>query len=284
MPCPVGQSANSKTRAVFCEVSVKQPAFSEIADLIHKSNRILFITGAGISADSGLPTYRGIGGLYDDAHTEEGIPIEVALSGEMLRQRPELTWKYLLQVERACRGAGFNLAHKLIAQIEQLKPQSWVLTQNIDGFHRAAGSRQLIEIHGKVGELLCGKCHYRQESNDYSHIETVPLCPRCHSVMRPNVVLFGEMLPDEAVSVLHREMVRGFDLVFTIGTTSVFPYISQPVFEARRWNAKVIEINPGITEVSSFVHYKLPMRAVEAMENIWQAMGRPLPERDTAIN
>ena len=252
---------------------MNQASFSEIADLIQQSNRILFITGAGISADSGLPTYRGIGGLYDDAHTEEGIPIEVALSGEMLQQRPELTWKYLLQVERACRGAGYNLAHKLIAQIEKLKPQSWVLTQNIDGFHRAAGSRQLIEIHGKVGELLCGKCHYRQEAHDFSHIETVPYCPRCHSVMRPNVVLFGEMLPDEAVSVLHREMVRGFDLVFSIGTTSVFPYISQPVFEARRWNAKVIEINPGITEVSPFVHYKLPMRAVEAMESIWQALG-----------
>ncbi|MBA57310.1 MAG: NAD-dependent protein deacylase [Pseudomonadales bacterium] len=270
--------------AVCREVFVKQPAFSEIADLIQQSNRILFITGAGISADSGLPTYRGIGGLYDDAHTEEGIPIEVALSGEMLQQRPELTWKYLLQVERACRGAGFNLAHRLIAQIETLKPQSWVLTQNIDGFHRAAGTRQLIEIHGKVGELLCGKCHYHQGALDYSHIETVPVCPRCHSIMRPNVVLFGEMLPEEAVSVLHREMVRGFDLVFSIGTTSVFPYISQPVFEARRWNAKVIEINPGITEVSPFVHYKLPMRAVEAMENIWRALGQPLPERDTAIN
>ena len=103
MLCLAGQSISSKTWVVYCEVYVKQPAFSEIADLIQQSNRILFITGAGISADSGLPTYRGNGGLYDDAHTEEGIPIEVALSGDMLRQRPELTWKYLLQVERACR-------------------------------------------------------------------------------------------------------------------------------------------------------------------------------------
>lgn len=263
---------------------MKQPGFSEIAELIDQSNRILFITGAGISADSGLPTYRGIGGLYDDAHTEEGIPIEVALSGDMLRQQPELTWKYLLQVEKACRGAGYNQAHKLIALIEQLKPQSWVLTQNIDGFHRAAGSQQLIEIHGKVGELFCMKCHYQQHASDYSQIESVPYCPRCHSVMRPNVVLFGEMLPEDEVSVLHREMVRGFDLVFSIGTTSVFPYISQPVFEARRWNAKVIEINPGITEVSPFVHYKLPMRAVEAMAGIWDALGHPLPAREAALN
>lgn len=263
---------------------MKQPSFTEIADLIDQSDRILFITGAGISADSGLPTYRGIGGLYDDVHTEEGIPIEVALSGEMLREQPELTWKYLLQVEQACRGAGYNLAHKLIAQVEQIKPQSWVLTQNIDGFHRAAGSRQLIEIHGKVGELLCTKCHYEFASNDYSQIDRVPVCPRCHSVMRPSVVLFGEMLPEPAVADLHREMVRGFDLVFSIGTTSVFPYISQPVFEARRWNAKVVEINPGITEVSPFVHYKLPMRAVDAMQGIWQALGHPLPEHHSVVH
>jgi len=262
---------------------MKSADFAAIADLVQQAQRILFITGAGISADSGLPTYRGIGGLYDDAHTDEGIPIEVALSGDMMLQRPELTWKYLLQIEQACRGAGFNNAHRLIALLEQLKPQSWVLTQNIDGFHRAAGSQQLIEIHGKVGELYCSRCHYEKTVPDYSHIVGVPHCPRCHSVMRPNVVLFGEMLPRSAVEQLHIEMVRGFDLVFSIGTSSVFPYISQPVFEARRWNAKVVEINPGVTEVSPFVNYKLSMGAVAAMEGIWQALGQPLPDA-THIN
>lgn len=256
---------------------MKQPDFAEIADLVLAAERILFITGAGLSADSGLPTYRGIGGLYDDATTEEGIAIEEALSGEMLSRRPDLTWKYLLQVEQACRGAGFNLAHRLIALIEDLKPGSWVLTQNIDGFHRAAGSRQLIEIHGKVGELFCTACHYQEQAKDYSHLTGVPSCPQCHGVLRPNVVLFGEMLPQAEVTLLHREMVRGFDLVFSIGTTSVFPYIAQPVFEARRWNAKVVEINPGFTEVSPFVNYRLPMTAVEAMSGIWQALGKPLP-------
>ena len=85
------------------------------------------------------------------------------------------------------------------------------------------------------------------------------------------------MLPEDAVLTLHREMQRGFDLVFSIGTTSVFPYIAQPVFEARRWGGKAIEINPGTTEVTPFVHYKLPLRAVEAMSRIWQALGYELP-------
>ncbi len=246
----------------------------EIAQLVAQAQRILFITGAGLSADSGLPTYRGIGGLYDNANTEDDIPIEEALSGEMMQQRPDITWKYLMQVERACRGAGHNIGHELIARIQQLKPESWVLTQNIDGFHRSAGSERLIEIHGRVGELYCTCCHYNQKVTDYSNIDCVPSCPRCYSVMRPNVVLFGEMLPSVEVEVLHKELMKGFDLVFSIGTTSVFPYIAQPVLDARRWGAKAIEINPGITEVSAFVNYKLPMRAADAMSKIWNVLER----------
>ena len=103
---------------------MSENSIREIARLIEDAERILFVTGAGLSADSGLPTYRGIGGLYNEQHTEEGIPIEMALSGDMLRTRPEITWKYLLQVESACRGAGFNRAHRIIADIEKLKPQS----------------------------------------------------------------------------------------------------------------------------------------------------------------
>lgn len=253
------------------------PDLARVAEWVVNSHRILFITGAGISADSGLPTYRGIGGLYDEKRTEENIPIEVALSGDMLRRQPEITWKYLLQIESVCRGAGFNLGHRLIADMEQLKPDSWVLTQNIDGFHCTAGSRNLIEIHGRVGELHCTRCLHREQVIDYSHIEGVPYCPRCHHVLRPDVVLFGEMLPQRAVEDLHRQMLRGFDLIFSIGTTSVFPYISQPVFEARRWGAKVVEVNPGISEVSALVNLRLRMKAKDALSQIWEAMGLPLP-------
>ncbi len=253
----------------------------EIARLVEDAERILFITGAGISADSGLPTYRGIGGLYNDSHTQDGVSIEEALSGEMLRRHPELTWKYLLQVESACRGAGYNLGHRIIAAIEQLKPQSWVLTQNIDCFHRMAGSRNLIEIHGRVDQIYCSHCEYQQTVKDYSGLRMPPECPHCQGIIRPNVVLFGEMLPNEAIQAYHREMLRGFDLVFSIGTTSVFPYIAQPVFETRKWRGKSVEINPGLTEVSPFVNYRLNLRARDALGRIWQAMGYPLPEDDT---
>lgn len=250
---------------------------AEIAKLSHEAERILFITGAGLSADSGLPTYRGIGGLYNETHTEDNIPIELALSGDMLQQRPDITWKYLLQIESACRGAGFNLGHRIMAKMEELKPEVWVLTQNIDGFHRKAGSANLIEIHGKVEQLYCTSCEVVEQVRDYSHLMGVPTCKHCGSLIRPDVVLFGEMLPMQAVECLQGELEKGFDLIFSVGTTSVFPYIAQPVLQARFLGAKTIEINPGDTEVSAYVDYRLRMGASEALAKIWQTMGYDLP-------
>src|SRR3989339_1716546 len=91
----------------------------KVIQLLKGCQNILFITGAGVSADSGLPTYRGIGGLYNDKSTEDGIPIEMALAGETLYTHPEVTWKYLLEIEKNCREAKFNRAHQVIAEMER---------------------------------------------------------------------------------------------------------------------------------------------------------------------
>jgi NAD-dependent deacetylase len=245
-----------------------------VAQHLRRARRILFITGAGLSADSGLPTYRGIGGLYDGKQTEDDMPIEVAISGEVMSRRPEISWKYLLQIERGCRAAGPNLGHEIIAKIEQAKPETWVLTQNIDGFHRAAGSRNLIEIHGRFSELYCMSCQYREDNvPNYAHIHAIPpRCPQCGGVIRPAVVLFGEMLPQAAVAQLMEQLGQGFDLVFSIGTTSVFPYISRPVVLASQAGTPTVEINPGHTEVSNIVDYKFSRRAIEVLPALWQRM------------
>src|SRR5688572_9644129 len=89
-----------------------------VCDILARARSVLFITGAGVSADSGLPTYRGVGGLYNDVHPEEGMPIEALLSGPMFASRPDLTWKYLLEIERACRGARPNRAHAVMAALQ----------------------------------------------------------------------------------------------------------------------------------------------------------------------
>lgn len=241
----------------------------EIAHQVHQAERILFITGAGMSADSGLPTYRGIGGLYNSQLTEDDMPIETALSGEMLATRPEVTWKYIAEIEQACRGATFNRGHEVIAQIEQMKPHTWVLTQNVDGFHAKAGSQQLIEIHGNILDLYCPECDYEATVDDFSQLSLPPTCPQCGSLVRPNVVLFGEMLPFVAVEKLYTELEKGFDLVFSIGTTSIFPYIAHPLLLAHRQQIPTVEINPAQTHLSELVTYKLPTTAAKSLEILW---------------
>lgn len=244
----------------------------EVVACFRRAQSLLFVTGAGLSADSGLPTYRGIGGLYDREITEEGFAIEEALSGEMLRRRPEICWKYLLQIESACRGAKPNRGHEIMAAFEREKPRVWVLTQNVDGFHRAAGSRNVIEIHGNVEALRCTRCRHEERRADWSGLTLPPTCPACGALVRPEVVLFGERLPSEAVRLYERELRRGFDLVVSVGTTSVFPYIAAPVIEARQFGRPTVEINPGETEVSHLVTHRVQLGAAAALEAIWAAL------------
>lgn len=248
-----------------------------VAGEIQRAGRILFITGAGISADSGLPTYRGVGGLYHERLTHDGLTIEEALSGPMMAERPDIAWKYIAEIEANCRGARPNIAHRIIAALERERPGVVVLTQNVDGLHRDAGSRNLIEIHGTVHRLRCMECPHSRSVPDYSGMQIPPLCPVCGAIMRPDVVLFGETLPERETVRLEAMLASGVELVVSIGTTSVFPYIAGPVWWARQAGVPTIEINPGDTEVSHLVTHRLKMRAAEAMPEIWRRMHPPEP-------
>jgi len=240
-----------------------------VVSYLRDANSVLFITGAGISADSGLPTYRGIGGLYEDVDTPEGITIEEALSGTMLETNPVLTWKHIHQIEAACRGASFNRAHAMIAEAEHRYERAWVLTQNVDGFHRQAGSRNVIDIHGDIHSLSCTACAYQTTVDDYSALSPLPSCPECSAHLRPDVVLFGELLPFHKVELMQTELEKGFDVVFSIGTTSAFPYIARPVLEAKHNGKPTVEINPGVTLLSGEDDARHPLRAVESCEALW---------------
>ena len=246
-----------------------QKTIEMIARILRDCRSILFITGAGISVGSGMPTYRGLGGLYDIDVTADGLPIEEILSGAMLRKHPELTWKYLGQIADAANGASFNRAHQVIAEMEQHFPRVWTLTQNVDGFHRMAGSQNVIEIHGDMSILSCLSCTTTERVEDRDDVSMPPRCSLCNALMRPNVVLFGEMLPEEALSRLCREQETGFDAVFSIGTSGGFPYIQEPFVAAHRMGIPTIEINPRETVLSSCADYRVALDAVEAMDEIW---------------
>jgi NAD-dependent deacetylase len=192
----------------------------------------------------------------------------------MFQRDPALTWKYIHQIERACRGASFNKGHRVIAQFESMMPRTWVLTQNVDGFHRKAGSSNVIDIHGDVHRLDCTRCEHSWVVEDYVDIEIPPSCGKCASMVRPRVVLFGEMLPTDKVQTLRQQLEIGFDAVVSIGTSSVFPYIASPVIEASAAGKFTVEINPEKTEVSAFVDEKIAHPAAQTLTKIWETLSK----------
>lgn len=255
-----------------------QETINRIAKLLAVSRSILFVTGAGISADSGLPTYHN-GSLFNLDCTEDGLCVERALSGDILDDHPELTWKYLSQMERTCRGAQCNRAHEVIVEMERHFERVWTLTQNVDGLHRAAGARNVIDVHGDLHNLRCTRCRHRETVSDYSRLAIPPQCPKCSSLLRPDIVLFGEVLSPEKLMMMLVELDGGFDMVFSIGTSSVFPYVAEPIQTAVELGRPTVEINPGLSEVSDVVGIHLPMRAAPALDAIWQAYRRTMAHR-----
>ena len=224
-----------------------------------------------MSADSGLPTYRGRDGLYRAQQTTpHGLSIEQALSGPMLGKRPEITWEYLLELEKPTRGAVPNRGHRVIAEMDAYFDAVWVLTQNVDGLHECAGSRNVLSVHGNLHHLECTQCGDRTTVPDYSHLGLPPRCSECQGVIRPRVVLFGEELPYEKLARLWREFNVGFDVIFSIGTSSLFEYIIEPVRLGREMGIPTVEINPEPTTVSAEVDFKIRAAAAPALDLIWE--------------
>ena len=146
------------------------------------------------------------------------------------------------------------------------------MRQNIDGFHTDAGSKNLIEIHGSFRGINCTNCAYQTNVENYSGFELLPKCPECNSLLKPTVVLFNESLPLDAVERYHEILRKGFDVVFSIGTSSQFPYIAEPFIQHYRIGYTTIEINPDITDLSRYATYHLQMSAGDALTKIWQEL------------
>ena len=242
-----------------------------VVNVLGRARRLLFITGAGMSADSGLPTYRGEDGLYRaQQSTAHGLSIEQALSGPMLRLRPDITWHYLLELERSTRGATPNRGHHVIAEMDRYFDAVWVLTQNVDGLHRRAGSRNVLDVHGNLRELQCTRCGSQSTVDTYAHLSIPPRCPECQGLIRPKVVLFGEDLPNEKLERLWYEFGAGFDAIFSVGTSSLFEYIIEPVRMGQAMGIPTFEINPESTTVSDLVDVRITEKAATALDMIWE--------------
>ncbi len=228
--------------------------------------KIGVLTGAGISAESGIPTFRGAGGLW------EGYPVDKVASTEGFHEDPVLVWRFYDERRKNIAKAEPNRAHIVLAELEK-SYDIWIITQNIDGLHQKAGSKNVIELHGNIWRVRCTSCNYREYNYDVPLKSIPPQCPRCGSILRPDVVWFGEPVynMDRAFQI-----AKESDLFFVIGTSAqVYPAASLP-FLAKDYGAKVVEINVESTPVSVIADYIIMERATKALDELFRRLREAL--------
>ncbi len=239
--------------------------------LEEKSSTLLFITGAGVSAESGVPTYRGLGGIYNQGQVEDGYTIEEILSKSVFDHKPELTWKYIHKLEQNCRDKKPNLAHKIIKDFEKYF-EVVVLTQNIDSFHQSAGSSNVIPIHGSLNKIICPKCNAKKNDIAYETLAPVPLCSVCTAVLKPDIVLYEENIREENIHKLNLTLNKKLAAVIVIGTSSVFSYIVSPVMHMKAKNKPTLEVNLQPTYLTNVVEVSVAARASESLAFLYQCL------------
>jgi NAD-dependent deacetylase len=209
---------------------------------IVKAKRVVALTGAGMSVESGIATFRGKGGLWEKYNPEEYGHIHT------LRTAPEKAWIMLREMEREIVKARPNLGHYALAELEKMGYLSCIITQNVDGLHHEAGSSEVIEFHGNMREVVCMKCGKRLNITEISIEDSPPRC-ECKGAFKPDAVFFGEAIPPTALSHSHQE-ARSCGAMLVIGTSAVvYPAAYMPQV-ARSAGAKLIEINPEKTELT----------------------------------
>lgn len=214
------------------------------ARLLSKARRVVILTGAGISAESGIAPFRGSGGIWSRYD-----PMEYA-TAEAFARDPGKVWRMLRELGDQIARALPNEGHRALARLEASGRFAVdVVTQNVDGLHQRAGSQSVIELHGSGRELRCASCDGRTAADALPADVALPPRCACGGILRPDVVLFGEMLPPGAFDVARR-LTQAADLFMIVGTSAeVAPAASLPAL-ARDHGARLIEINPEVTWLS----------------------------------
>lgn len=223
---------------------------TELVSRLRAARRVAVLTGAGISAESGVPTFREAQtGLWAQYNPEE------LATPDAFRRNPKLVWEWYAWRQARVRQAEPNTGHRALVDMERRFAEFTLITQNVDGLHRRAGNQHLLELHGNLFRTKCFSEERPVESWPDSG-EIPPRCPHCGNVLRPDVVWFGESLP---VTTLHaaEHAAATAEVFFSIGTSAlVYPAAELP-FSALAAGATVVEINPHPTPLSAHVSYSL---------------------------
>ena len=233
-----------------------------VAEDLFSAPRVIAFTGAGISVESGIPDFRSSTGLWSKYNPEEYATIDA------FRADPRKVWKMLAGMIDLVVRAKPNPAHVGLADLEEIDKLHAVITQNVDGLHQAAGSRKVIELHGSNATLSCLSCGSTFGAESFSLNDLPPTCGRCRSILKPDVVFFGEPLPWDAYNEA-MEAARTCDLVLVIGTSAVvYPAADIPI-TAKEFGAKVIEVNIEPTSLTDQVSdYLIEGRSAEIVPRI----------------
>jgi NAD-dependent deacetylase len=243
--------------------SVEIPA--ELLPLLRKSSRVAALTGAGVSQESGLRTFR-------DAQTglwAQYKPEDLA-SPEAFRRDPKLVWDWYAWRREAIKGVRPNPGHYALVEMSERFPAFTLITQNVDGLHRFAGSPQVIELHGNIQRVRCAECYtFAEEWND-DGLE-IPRCSACGGMLRPHVVWFGESLPRSELEAAV-EAARRCEIFFSIGTSGVVQPAASLAHAAHNRGAVVVEINAERTPLTPKADFFLQGRSGEILPALVKAV------------
>ncbi|MBS4044675.1 MAG: NAD-dependent deacylase [Chitinophagaceae bacterium] len=232
--------------------------FESAIKKLKEAQKIVFVTGAGISQESGIPTFRGKDGLWRNYDAMKLATIDA------FYENPKLVWEWYNERRKNIFSAEPNLGHKAIAELEKFV-KVVILTQNIDGLHQRAGSTHVLELHGSIIEIKCTVCKFRNKIlTKFTNIP--PLC-KCGNVLRPNVVWFGEPLPQYTwqEAMIHSS---NCDVMIIAGTSLVVsPANTLPLY-AKQNNAYLIELNPEETMMSSDMDLSVRSTSVIALPQL----------------
>jgi len=215
------------------------------ADAIKAAHSAAAVTGAGISAESGIPTFRGHGGIWERYPPDEYATVDA------YNRNPEKVWKFWCELASTLADRKPNPAHYALAELEQMGRLQAVITQNVDNLHEEAGSKNVIEYHGNAHWLVCPRCRHRDPLDLSQHGNTPPYC-FCGTLMKPDVVMFGEAIPSDAL-VRSAQIVEKCNVLIVVGTSAqVYPAARLPVL-AQQNGAFIIEANIVETDFTQTV-------------------------------
>ena len=234
------------------------PEFESVCDILLDAKQIAVLTGAGISAESGIPTFRGKEGLWKTYRAEQ------LATPTAFIEDPKLVWEWYDWRRGIIGTKEPNPGHEVLAAWEGLFSHFVLITQNIDGLHQKAGSKNVIELHGNIWKQRCIEEQTISENYDIPLKEIPPHCATCGALLRPHVVWFGESLDG---SILQRSFVlsSNCDVMLAIGTSAVVQPAASLPFSAAEAGAKLIEINPDPTPLTTYATFSFRAKSGELL-------------------